>query len=536
MVQRERRKEAMRQTRANLEKIIEERTAQHRALEEKYQDLYDNAPDMYVSVDAETAKIRECNQTLATRLGYSKGEIIGRPIFDMYHPDCMVDVEKAFHTFVTTGEVHDVELQLKRKDGSKIDVSLNVTSVRDAQGRILSSRSAWRDISERKQVEAKMRISEERFGMLVGNIPGATYQCACDEHWTMKFISDGVEEISGYPATDFIDNKARSFASIIYPDDVVLVDNAVREGIRNDAPYSMEYRILDAQGKTHWVLERGRGVLPADKSKVLWLDGVILDISDRKRIEDTQSEEVLKAEKTRKAMLFMLEDMNDSSAALAKSKQELEVSHGHLKKSLEGTISAISMAVEARDPYTAGHQHRVADLASAIAHEMGFGEDQTVGIRMGATIHDIGKIHLPAEILSKPAKLTDIEYSLVQSHPQVGYDILKNVDFPWPVADIAYQHHERMDGSGYPQGLKDEEICIEARIVAVADVVEAMASHRPYRPALGIESALEEVKSNRGTFFDPQVVDACVSLFAEKGFSFDESGADEPPPMDEPQL
>jgi len=194
-----------------------------------------------------------------------------------------------------------------------------------------------------------------------------------------------------------------------------------------------------------------------------------------------------------------------------------------LKASLVGTIVAISKAVEARDPYTAGHQQRVARLARCIAQEMDMDSDRIDGLRMGATIHDIGKIHLPAEILSKPSKLTEMEFELIKTHCQVGYDILKDIEFPWPVANIAYQHHERLDGTGYPQGLKGEEICLEARIVAVADVVEAMASHRPYRPTLGIDAALEEITVHRGEWFEPAAVDACLKLIREKEFSFDDN-------------
>jgi PAS domain S-box-containing protein/putative nucleotidyltransferase with HDIG domain len=212
-----------------------------------------------------------------------------------------------------------------------------------------------------------------------------------------------------------------------------------------------------------------------------------------------------------------LRDITDKNRA----HDELLKSHFALKDSLHGTIVAISKAVEARDMYTAGHQRRVADIASAIAEEMGLNEDQIEGIRMGAIIHDIGKIQTPADILSKPTKLSETEYKLIQEHAATGYGILKDVKFPWPVADIAYQHHERMDGSGYPQGLKGEEICLEARIVAVADVVEAMGSHRPYRPALGIDVALDEIKANRGKFYDPAVVDACLVAFEEKKFTLE---------------
>jgi putative nucleotidyltransferase with HDIG domain len=198
---------------------------------------------------------------------------------------------------------------------------------------------------------------------------------------------------------------------------------------------------------------------------------------------------------------------------------DLSKSHFDLMDSLRGTITAISRAVEARDPYTAGHQRRVAEIACAIAEEMGLDDDQIEGILMGATIHDIGKIKAPAELLSKPTKLTPVEYQLIQLHPATAYEILRDIKFPWPIAEIAYQHHERLDGSGYPQGLKGEEIFLEARIVAVADVVEAMSSHRPYRAALGIEVALDEIKNNSGKSYDSAVVEACLTAFEQKKFS-----------------
>jgi len=193
-----------------------------------------------------------------------------------------------------------------------------------------------------------------------------------------------------------------------------------------------------------------------------------------------------------------------------------------LQKSLNGTIQAIGQTTEMRDQYTAGHQRRVTLLASAIAREMGLSEEQVESIRVAGLMHDIGKMSVPAEILSKPSRLTEIEFNLIKAHPQVAYDILATIEFPWPVAQIVLQHHERMDGSGYPQGLKAEEIMIEARILSVADVVEAMASHRPYRPALGIDKALEEIMQNKGALYDSEVVDACLKLFAEERFEFQE--------------
>jgi putative nucleotidyltransferase with HDIG domain len=188
---------------------------------------------------------------------------------------------------------------------------------------------------------------------------------------------------------------------------------------------------------------------------------------------------------------------------------------------LEGLILTLSSTVEARDPYTSGHQKRVAELACTIAKYMDLSEVSINAIRMAGVIHDLGKIAIPSEILSKPGRLSEIEFSLLKTHPQVGFDILKDINFPLPIAQIIYQHHERMDGSGYPQGLKGPKILLEARIMAIADVVEAMASHRPYRPALGIDTALEEISKNKGTIYDADAVNACLKVFMEKGFNFE---------------
>jgi putative two-component system response regulator len=201
--------------------------------------------------------------------------------------------------------------------------------------------------------------------------------------------------------------------------------------------------------------------------------------------------------------------------------EALQVTLNDLQRSMEGIIRAMAKTVEMRDPYTAGHQQRVASLARAIAKEMGLSEEQAEGIYMAGIIHDLGKISIPSEILSKPGKITKIEFSLIKTHPRIGYDILKNIEFPWPVAQVVLQHHERMDGSGYPQGLSGNDILLDARILGVADVVEAMASHRPYRPGLGIDKALEEIVQKQGILYDTEVVEACLKVFTEKGFNFE---------------
>jgi putative nucleotidyltransferase with HDIG domain len=190
---------------------------------------------------------------------------------------------------------------------------------------------------------------------------------------------------------------------------------------------------------------------------------------------------------------------------------------------MKATVETMARIVECRDPYTSGHQKRTSVLAEAIAKEMELPEKRVEGIRIAAMIHDMGKINIPSEILTKPARLTDIEYRMIKQHPTIAFDILKDIEFPWPIANIILQHHERMDGSGYPKGLSGDEILLEARILAVADVVEAMSSHRPYRPGHGIDVTLEEIESKKGLLYDENAASACLVLFRQKGFSFDPS-------------
>ena len=253
---------------------------------------------------------------------------------------------------------------------------------------------------------------------------------------------------------------------------------------RDGVPYDEELEIITARGRRVWVRTIGEAIRDGDGT-IIRVQGAFQDITDRKQAE------------------LKLLDVTE-----------------RLRRALAGTVQAISMAVEVKDPYTAGHQRRTAELAQSIAVAMGQPEVVVQGVRAAATIHDIGKLSIPAEILSKPTKLTQLEYSLIKGHSEHGYNMLKDIDFPWPVAEIVYQHHERMDGSGYPRGLKGEDILIEVRIISVADVVEAMSSHRPYRPGLGIEAALEEIEKNRGVLYDPEAVDVCLRLFKEEGFTF----------------
>ena len=225
-------------------------------------------------------------------------------------------------------------------------------------------------------------------------------------------------------------------------------------------------------------------------------------------------------EKEKRAAELVIANKELAFQNLEKEKRaaELVIVNEELHGALMNTVRVAMILSEMRDPYTAGHERRVAEIAVAISAELGFNSHQQEGIRVAGYLHDVGKIKIPAEILSKPGKLTDNEYNLIKEHAQSGYDVLNRVHFPWPIADVALQHHERLDGTGYPQKLKFEDIIQEARILAVADTVEAMSSHRPYRAGLGIEKALAEIENGRGTKFDPAVVNVCLKLFREQGY------------------
>lgn len=260
-----------------------------------------------------------------------------------------------------------------------------------------------------------------------------------------------------------------------------------------------------------------------------YVSNLALPILDGKRVIGAISIHASGTDAFDDAEILLLQELADdlsygiTTLRTREERDRIADAHEHhaaiLRKSLEDSIQAIASTVEMRDPYTSGHQKRVAELAVALATEMGLPDEQIRGLHLAGVVHDLGKISVPAEILSKPGKLTTIEFMLIKGHAQAGYEILKDIDFPWPIATIVWQHHERLDGSGYPQGLKGEDILLESRIMAVADVVEAIASHRPYRPTLGIDAALKEIERGRGTVYDPAVADACVKLFREGGFA-----------------
>jgi len=254
---------------------------------------------------------------------------------------------------------------------------------------------------------------------------------------------------------------------------------------------------------------------------------ILINVANALRRRQLEIDNRLSRETLEQTVQRRTKELRETVFILEKKERELRDREGALESTLadyrqamEGIVKAMALTVEMRDPYTAGHQRRVVDLGLAIAQKMGLLQHQQDGLSMAGLIHDVGKISVPAEILSKPGRITELEYLLIKTHPQVGYDILKSIEFPWPIADIVVQHHERLNGSGYPHGLTRNEIMLEAKILAVADVVEAMASHRPYRPGLGIDKALEHIAENGGILYDAEVVKVCLQLFKENGFKF----------------
>ena len=467
---------------------VTERTEMETALresEEKYRTILESMEHGYWEVDLE-GRYTFFNNAMSRLAGYAPEDLKGMSYRDYTSPLTQKRLSRIFRQVYETGKPAEIfDHAIIRKDSTPAISEMSVFLMKDREGNPIGFRGISRDITRRKEMEEQIRQSEERYRMIVERMSDIVWMTDMDLRTT--FVTPSIETVLGFTPEE---RMLQPIDEQLTPDSLSYALNLLAEeldaeqagGVDPHRTRTLELEYYHKNGSTRW-METVISGMRDDQGTLTGLLGVFRDITDRKQAE-----------------------------------QELHETLERLKQSVAATIQVMISAVEIRDPYTAGHQNRVADLAGAVAAEMGFEKTQIEGMRVAGLIHDIGKLSVPAEILSKPTTLTPIEFSLIKDHARSGYEILKNVETDWPLAEIVHQHHERLDGSGYPRGLKGDDILIEARILAVADVVEAMASHRPWRPAFDIEAVLAEIEGNRGTLYDDKTVDACLTLFRKKGY------------------
>ncbi|MDD5645204.1 MAG: PAS domain S-box protein [bacterium] len=507
----------------------EDITVRKRAEEEIYRSretfrkLIENSP-VGIIVTNNKSEIIDINPSALKIFQRQRGEMIGRNPKDFFS-----DTEKKYFVVEDIpGGAKNKEVEVERPSGEKVPVIKRETFI-ELDGQSCSMETLI-DVSDWKKAEEKANYRLE-FERLITTISSSFINMKSEN--INNEIQGALKQIGQFAGAD------RSYV-FIFRDESDVMDNLYEWCAEGVAP--QKERLMSVETKKFgWIIDKLKkdeivyindiSALPAEAENersefraegIKSLANVILKVagnplgilgfdSVKKQRKWTADEVVL---------LKITGEIFTNALERCRKETELKESYEKLKNSVESTINAMGSIVEVRDPYTAGHERRVAQLANAIASEMKLPEREIEGIRIAASIHDVGKIYVPAEILNKPAKISDIEYKIIKTHPRVGYDILKNIGFPWPVADIVLQHHERFDGSGYPSGLTGKETLLGARIIGVSDVVETMASHRPYRAALGIDKALEEIFRNRGKLYDPEVVDACIRLFRERNFKF----------------
>ncbi|MCG6534030.1 MAG: PAS domain S-box protein [Syntrophales bacterium LBB04] len=444
--------------------------------EERYRTLVETSTDAIISVN-ESMEIIHWNRAASDLFGYSKELIMGKAL-DLLIPEKFKQRHReSVRRFLDTGKTSFVgntaELEGLRKDGTTRPMEVSLSANKEMGSWTFTA--IVRETTERRRALEALRESEERYRNLFEDTKDAVLI------WTAEGKILGVNQATLETFGADIEDMTGSDIAEIYDDSRDLAqfqEKLDREGAVRGYELHLKKK---AGGRLDCLFTAT--VRKAKDGTILGYQGVVRDVTELKRNEN-------------------------------KLKQTLDKLH----KSMGGITQAMSTIVESRDPYTAGHQTRVAALARAIAQEMGLTEDHIDAVRMAGTLHDIGKIAVPAEILTNPGRLTKNAFEIIKDHPQTGHDILQGIEFPWPVADIILQHHEHMDGSGYPQGLTGENILMESRIISVADVVESMASHRPYRPGLGIDAALEEIEKKKNIYYDTAVVTTCLTLFNEKGY------------------
>jgi len=457
---------------------ITERKEAEKALlesEKKYRSIFENAVEgMFQSTP--DGQLITANPAMARIFGYATPEEMITQVHNIGIQ--LYSNEKDRRTFQQLLGEHGIaggfEAPFYRKDGTVLWGTLNVRAVKDSADNVLYYEGTLEDITPRKEAEEELKKSEEKYRHIFENAVMGIYQVTPEG----RYLSANpiLASIHGYGSPE---EMIESIADITQ----LYVDPSRRaelKRIMNGQGFVKGFEIImrKKDGSLHWVSNTAQTIRDKDGT-IIYYEGTIEDITSRKLAEESIKQ---------------------------------------LKQTLLGTLHALSRSIEIREPGIVGHHRRVSNLGSAIARAMGLADDMAESIRIAGLVHDIGNMPVPSEILSKPGRLTEMDYNFVKLHPRSGYDILKETGLPYPVAEIVLQHHERMNGSGYPQGLKGKEILLEARILAVADVVEAMVSPRPYRPARGIDAALHEIRKNKGTLYDAQAVDACLMLFKTKKF------------------
>jgi PAS domain S-box-containing protein len=440
---------------------------------EHFHKLFDTSKDAIVFANADGSVI-DANSAACRMFGRTVEEIreVGRSgLVDTSDPRV---VEFVKNRAKCLGAVTD--MFFLRKDGSKFTGEIAGAEFTDSNGRA-KIYMIIRDITERIEAAQSLRAAEEQFRGLVEQSIAGIYLLQDNK---FIYVNPRLIQIFGYGSPEEL--IGRDAMLVVAENDRMTVTESLRRRIEGEvATSSYEFTGVRKDGSTVVIGVHGARATHGGRPAII---GLMQDISEKRQAEE-----------------------------------ELKRSVVELERAFLSTVEVATVLSEMRDPYTAGHERRVAEIAVAIGAELGFDQRRQEGLRVAGHLHDVGKISIPSEILSKPGKLSPIEFQLIKGHAQASYDVLKTVKFPWPVAEVALQHHERVDGSGYPRGLKGEAILLESRIMAVADVIEAMSSHRPYRPGLGIDVALAEVERGRGTAYDPVVVDACLKLFREKGYA-----------------
>lgn len=447
--------------------------------EELYRALVSASPDAVLVTDMH-GKVVYASKRAVEMSGFAnEADLVGKSAFDFIAQEDRERAVAGLQKTLEKGLQEKIEYRLLRKDGSSYIAELSTAVIRNVDGTPRAFVGTLRDVTARKQTENALRDSETKYKTLTENVNVGIYRNTVGPRGQFIEANPAIIKMFGYGSKEeFLAVNVSDLYQ--HPED----RRKFNEKMLAFAFVRDEELQLKKKDGTPFFASVSAVAVKDEKGVVQYYDGIIEDITNRKRAEEA-----------------------------------LKISYAKLRRTLNGTVNALASTAEKRDPYTAGHQHRVTQLACAIAMELGFSNERTEGMHVAGAVHDIGKIHVAAEILNKPRSLTEIEMELIRTHSEAGYEILRSIEFPWPVAEIVFQHHERMDGSGYPRGLTGDKILTEARILGVADVVEAMVSHRPYRSALTLDDALQEILRNRGRLFDPEVVDACVQVF-RKGFDF----------------